>query len=280
MKHETRSGGTGLGMEQLQLRLQTAITDQAASTDVDDFAVPSERLSAAERVRIYRRMYIARLVETLADDYSTVRMHLGAEAFRELVIAYAAAHPSRSYTLARFGDRLPRYLAENASGYPRGALLVDLARFEAALNRAFDAEPARALDVETIRRIPLERWSSTRLVPAPALELLELEHEVGSHLQAAQDEEESLPAPRRERTRLAIYRKDWTARWTELTEPAFTVLSALCEGDDLAEALAAGVKFVPATEREETVFAWFHEWFGEGFFTAVESLEEETQGRM
>ena len=291
MKPDAKTAGSGLGLERLQGWLQTAITDQGGSLEeaavrasaaaggadlaVEDVAAPSERLSAAERVQIYRKMYVARLVEALADDYSTVRLHLGAEAFRKLVLAYAAEHPSRSYTLARFGDLLPHYLARHAGEYSEGDLLVDLARFEAALNRAFDAEPAETLDMETVQRIPLEAWTHTRLVPSPALELLELEHEVGSHLQAAQDEEEP-PQPRRERTRLAIYRKDWTAHWAELSEPAFLVLSALSQGLDLAQALAAGVESLPPAKREETVFAWFREWLAEGFFAGVESLEEES----
>lgn len=284
MRHEPTRAPAGLGLQGLQVWLQTAIRHQDGSVRdaadrasvvagrpdlaAEDVALASPSLSGADRVQIYRRMYLARLVEALEDDYSAVRHHLGPEAFRQLVADYAAGHPSRSYTLARFGDRLPQYLAEHAPPARRD-FLADLARFEAALNRAFDAEPAERLSRNAIRKIPLERWPETRLVPAPAVELLRLEHEVTSHFQAAQ---EDLPLPEVERreTFVAVYRRDWTARWIELSAPAFDVLSALVEGADLVAALARGVEALEEGESETAVFEWFSEWFGEGLFSAVE----------
>ena len=215
-----------LSLRGIQTWLQTAITDhegdlgdatRAASASVgqpalrtEAVATASSRLTAAERVEIYRSMYLARLVEALADDYPTVRHQLGDEAFRKLTARYAARHPSRTHTLARFGDHLADHLAERTD-LPDRALLRELARFEAALNRAFDAEPAAPLSRDAFARLPFDEWATTRLIPAPSLELLSLRYAVGRHVAAAQDGLDP-PRPRRRATFVAIYQRDWTAR--------------------------------------------------------------------
>jgi hypothetical protein len=213
-------------------------------------------------------MYLARLQETLADDYPAVRHHIGAEAFRRLTSGYAERFPSRSYTLARFGDRLPDYLAQHWDD-DDGPLLHDLARLEAAMNRAFDAEPGTRLSPDALGHIPPEAWATTRLAPVPSLELLSLRYEVGRHVAAAHQDLEP-PAPRRRATFVAVYQRDWAARWIRLSRPAFTVLTALAEGSDLADGLARGVVTLSASQREQKVFEWFRVWFREGLFGAVE----------
>jgi hypothetical protein len=270
-EHGARGGWPDLSLRETQAWLQAAITNHAGTLQdaaAEAVATPSSSLGARERIEIYRRMHLARLVEVLEDDYPAVRHQLGERAFREMTADYASLHPPRSYTLARFGDRLPDHLAEHGAGAD-GPLVSELARFEAALNRAFDAEPADRLSPEDVARIPFEQWASTRLLPVPSLELLSLRYEVGRHVAAAV-EGASPPPPRRRRTFVAVYQREWSARWMRVSRPAFAVLTALCGGSSLADALAIGVEALPASRRQRTVFEWFREWFGEGLFRGIE----------
>ncbi|HSB62367.1 MAG TPA: DNA-binding domain-containing protein, partial [Vicinamibacteria bacterium] len=77
---------------------------------IEEVLLPSPSLTAAERIDIYHGMYPLRMVEALESDYPALAHHLGDDAFRQLVVGYVQAHPSRSYTLNRLGDHLPEYV--------------------------------------------------------------------------------------------------------------------------------------------------------------------------
>ena len=97
-------------------------------------------------------MYPLRMYDALAADYPGLEHFLG-ERFRDFVVAYTAAHPSKGYTLNRLGDRVPAFLAQQRRFSPR-SFLVDLARLELALTEAFDEREAPPLDVSAFEAIP------------------------------------------------------------------------------------------------------------------------------
>ena len=84
---------------------------------------PSRTLSSFERLGIYRQMYLARLREAMENDFLGVAHFLSDEAFTELVAGYIRAFPSRSYTLNRLGDSLPR-IYSLGSGHPSAELCL------------------------------------------------------------------------------------------------------------------------------------------------------------
>src|SRR5262245_41797708 len=83
----------------------------AVSAGHDDAAAPEllaairgdERLAASERLAVYARMYCARLVDVLREDYPRVAAVLGNDDFADLTHAYLAAHPSTHPSLRWFG---------------------------------------------------------------------------------------------------------------------------------------------------------------------------------
>jgi hypothetical protein len=98
--------------------------------DAVAMVLPSTNLTSVERVGIYRDMYLGRLSEVLEGDYPGVRHFLGEEKFQALVESYVDAHPSRSYTLNRLGDRFPGFLA--GCGTQRTPLNASYGRGESA----------------------------------------------------------------------------------------------------------------------------------------------------
>ena len=221
---------------------------------VDRVVAPSARLTSAERIGIYREMYLVRLVEALETDYPGVRRFLGAEEFARQGSRYVEAHPSRTYTLNRLGDGFPAFLGGGFAG--------ELARLELALSEVFDAEESPVLSAQAIAAVPADAWDEARLRPIAAFRLLASEYPVSAYLAALSDEGLS-PGGRRKRSYVVCYRRDYGVRRLDLARPAFELLTALAGGTPIG----AAVETLKVPRRK--LFEWFREWTAEGLFQAV-----------
>ena len=80
-------------------------------------------VSSPERIQIYGGMYVARLVDALAEDFPKLAAALGPEAFADLARAYLARHPSSAPSIRHVGAALPDFVAGRAPAW-----LADLQR--------------------------------------------------------------------------------------------------------------------------------------------------------
>ncbi len=166
MPHESPAWRPGL--DSLQRWLQEVVAhpgtvEEAIASPGAEREIPSERLAevvlpshsmtSAERVGVYHGMYLMRMEEALGVDYPVIRYFLGDDGFAELVRDYVQTYPSRSYTLNRLGDHLPRFIADQA-GEPRRGFLHDLARLELAMTEAFDEQQSPVLSAEELAAVP------------------------------------------------------------------------------------------------------------------------------
>lgn len=217
-----------------------------------------ERLTESDRIEIYRGMYEARMLDTLAADYPAVAAFVGEHDFGHLAHDYAAEYPSRSYTLNRLGDHFPRFLLEGTPLEDR-EFLHDLARVELAMTEVFDEAEVPLLEASAIAAITPD--SKLRLVPA--LRLLELDFPANDAFQSWRDED-PLVVPGPARTWLAVYRRDYSVIRMPLEGKAYRFLSELASGATLAEACD---RILP---EQEELFAWFRDWSSAGFFGMLE----------
>ncbi len=157
-------------LNQLQRWMQSVITHPAgieagvrsdASRDVfdlsasrlDEVVLPSQRLSSADRLRVYGNAYFARLLECLRAEFPAMVKALGEEAFDGLAFGYLLEHPSRSDTLTHLAAKLPEYLQQTRPSREASEhgvdsneeqhsdfadLLIDLARLERTYSEVFD----------------------------------------------------------------------------------------------------------------------------------------------
>ena len=289
MPHETPAAAPPL--DRLQRWMQAVIVHPGtigealvaaeAANDVaperlEEVVRPSWSLTAAERVDVYHGMYLLRMTEALESDYPALRHFLGAEAFEDLVREYVQAYPSRSYTLNRLGDHLPRFLAEGPAR-PNGEFLHDLAQAELAITQVFDEEESPPVDGESLRAVPPEGWGTVSLRPTRALRLLNLRYGVFGHLDAAKHDRPA-PRPRRRATFLAFYRRAYSVMRLELGRQEHALLSALTSGVPLGEALARSAREMKESKREQAVFRCFRTWLAEGLFSAIEVGESSSAG--
>ncbi len=223
-------------------------------------------LTAADRLEIYAEMYPLRMVEALRADYPALAALLGGERFEKLVRAYVAAHPSRSYTLARLGDRLPEFVAGWAPSRQR-RLLTDVARLELAATEVFDAEDAAPLTAEAVGSASRGELGSLRLTPVPALAVLRV---CSGAVEALDAFLASAPLPARAgrgHAWVVFRRKGFTVFRRTLPPAAGLLLSLLAEGRPLREAVSRAIR--SATRPRPSpgdVFEWVRDWLRLGDF--------------
>lgn len=172
----------------LQRRFYQLVTSGAGVVEPGLIAGPP-------RLGVYADMYLARLHDTLADDYPKLRASLGATAFHELVASYVRARPPTSFTLRDAGVELPAFLATQSAA-PWAA---DLATLERARVEVFDAADAIPLSRADLANVPAEEFAELRLSWVPTSAIIALAWTVDELWSAIEDElaiVDPLPAPR------------------------------------------------------------------------------------
>ena len=239
-----------------------------APAAIGELVLPSRSLTAVERVAVYQEMYFLRMRDALLGDYPGLHHFLGKEGFDSLIRGYIQKYPSRSYTLNRLGDHLPRYIRA-AKDLPRHAFLHDLARLELAVTEVFDAVSSAPLTAERVEAVPPEAWVKARLVPVEAFRLLALDYPVSAYLSAVRDATPP-PSTRKKPCWVAVYRNEFAVRRLDLSEPAHDLLSRIARGRPLGEALARTLSRYGRRLGEAELFTWFRGWVASGMFRAIE----------
>ena len=233
--------------------------------------LPSKTLRPAERLDIYRGMYVARMEEALAVDYPALKHFLGEDAFLKLAARYVEVHPSRSYTLNRLGDHLPAFIASlGTADLPRKDFCLDLARLELALTEVFDEAETPTMSSDAVQAVPQEAWERARLRPIAAFRLAEFAHPASQYIGAV-EEENPFPRLARKKTYAAAYRRNYQVYRLDLPASAYALLGSLASRETLGDAISRVLKrtWRPAL-KESDLFDWFREWISEGLFQSVE----------
>lgn len=230
----------------LQEQLQAAIAGTGPrALDPDEVLRSTAKLSAAERLDLYRRSHRQRLLEAMRACYPALAHMLGRELFDDLAWEHLQERPSRSYTLQQLGEAFPDYLEANrpdADG-PRETwpdLMIDLARLERTFAEVYDApglEGEPAPSSADLPPTPDAGWLAATVEPSPCLRLVRSSFAAGPYLAAVRrGEEPALPAPAE--SFLAVSRRDYAVRLTPLDAPRYRLLDGLCRGDRIAQAAA------------------------------------------
>jgi hypothetical protein len=120
-------------------------------------------VASPERIEIYTGMYVARLVDALAEDFPKVAAALGRRTFGELARAYLARHPSSAPSIRHVGAALPGFVDGREPAW-----LGDLARLEWTRLEVFDAPDAGPVALADLQRVPADDWPALRFAVVPA----------------------------------------------------------------------------------------------------------------
>src|SRR5688572_4103050 len=122
--------------------------------------VGTRGFTRAQRLNVYREGYYLRLGEALAETFPVLRTVLGDDDFRVLVRRYVDAHPSRHFSVRRYGYRLVRWLGK--CPFSDRPALAELAEWEWAMAHAFDAADPGPIAFDALTSIPPAQWPDVR----------------------------------------------------------------------------------------------------------------------
>jgi hypothetical protein len=275
--------------EDERMREQT-LDGQSTREMAEKIIKPNDRLSAAERLEIYNRVYWFRILSALAEDFPGLRAVIGEEKFDKLLVAYLTECPSESFTLRNLGSRLEKWLGANPR-YVANAqrLALDMVRLEWADISCFDAAEHPRLTEDDLKALGEDPVFSFQ----PHLILLDLAYPVDDLLLKLRNDEKPehandvasnivtmepvrrrrkrLTLPKMHRVYLAVHRQDNEVYFKRLEPEAFALLRALQEGKRLSEAIEASVEWTHQKVEHitERVHDWFANWSALGWFCAL-----------
>ncbi|MGK4579526.1 HvfC/BufC family peptide modification chaperone [Kitasatospora sp. HPMI-4] len=246
------------GLAEAQRRFQHAIlAPHGPGAEAGELLTASARLSAAQRLEVYRRGYRLRLLEAMRGLHPGLRALLGQELFDEFALDYLDACPSRSHTLSELNRRFTAHLAAHRPDRDRPPrlreawidVLIDLAHYERVFAEVYDGPGIEHLQPGQGART----FADGTVRPAPCLRVLTLCAPVHSYV-ASVRRGRPAEAPRPGTVRLAVSRRDFVVTTTELASGAHRFLSALLEGVPVPTAAAAAD--LARTEAERLLKTW------------------------
>ena len=254
-------------LAELQALLHGRITGMVPGREDElrEQVVPHPPLDSLERVEIYARMYLHRLVDAIAEDVPHTSRVLGHDAFVELVRAYLHEHPSRSPDIMQagrhFGAWLRTYQGIRAD-------LPDLALLERARSEVRTAEDAPVAGADELQSLGAEALPGARFLFSPSLRVLRLQHDVRPLWDALDGDSGEVPAPIPGPSTLAVWRQEFKVFHTGLSEPEARALMVAREGGTLEDVCAA---FAGEPDPAHTAFKTVLSWFADGWVAAVTS---------
>lgn len=257
----------------VQRWMRGAIADDAELGLANALLTASPRLSAADRLEVYRAGYHARLVECLLDDYPVLATLLGETRFHALAHDYLARHPSTSPNLNGFGRHMASLCLATPALDELRVVASELAALEWAIVEVLHAASAPPLDLSALASLAPEAWGGARFRASEAVRLLRFTHPVNAYFQSVRDGELP-PAPAPAPSTTVVYRSELSVWRMDLTPAMTRVLEALLAGQPLGEALETIA--VDETDEEalaeagRSVMVWFREWVSGGLFSAIE----------
>jgi len=119
--------------------------------------VSTQDLKSDLRLAIYANAYVARMVETLQNDFPALHYLLGEESFYQLGTAYTRHHPSVHPSLNGFGQHVVSFIQTSAV-YTDRAYLAEVAQLEWSLSTAFRTTNATSITEADVATLPAEKW--------------------------------------------------------------------------------------------------------------------------
>ncbi len=272
---------------------------------------PQGGATGEERLSVYANGYVARIRESLKEVYEAIHFVLGDERFDLLCRDYAFRYPSHDYNLNFVGIHLPEFLSVIASD-PKGRrkarakqsqssgiassafgllamttkfpFLVDLAKLEWLIWKAFHAFDESPVNPETLKNISPDDWETMRLIFQPSVSLLSSAHSVldiwrarppncaaGSPL-AEKKKTVSLSADWSRPQKILVGRKQDQVRCEPLSPQQFRLLEGLISGKTLGDVCE---RLAEDSSEEIPITAWFSNWMSEGLIARCELISSQ-----
>ncbi|MFN0207323.1 MAG: putative DNA-binding domain-containing protein [Planctomycetota bacterium] len=260
--------------ELLETRGLGEMTDSSADSQKQQLQIlgavaPSNTLRPEQRVDIYSKMYVYRLVDVLTSDFRAVAYAAGEHAWYHLTRDYIKSHPSRNQNLNFFNAAFPAYL-KTRRDLKHYQFLAELASLEWASMEVIFSRTANPPDLTKLETLPAKHWEEVTFRAAPTLRLFQFNYPVNQYYQAfREDKHPSIPTKRA--SWLAVQRKEYTVWRITLSRAMYQMLTALVAGKTLRESVKSALKarVISGKELEASISNWFRDWVSDGYFEEI-----------
>jgi hypothetical protein len=256
---------------EMQHAMRQALFEPEGGHALDEYVVGGAE-AAAEALGIYRNTCISVLVNALRLSYPAVCRLVGAAFFEGAARVFIDGALPAAADLNTYGAAWPEFLARFA---PAASVpyLGDVARLEWAVNRALHAPDAQPIELARLAALSGEALTTLRLVPHPALGVLQLDYPADAIWRAVLEQDQAAMAaltPSPGPVWLLVERTAAGAQVVRLPAPAGRFAAALCASEPLAQAAAAAGEF--------PIEQWLAEHLAAGRF--IDALTGRTQGEL
>lgn len=201
-----------------------------------------------ERLKIYRNNIVGSLTNSMLATYPLIKILTGEEFATVLMRSFVLENPPREACLGKFGAGLGVYI-ETYAPAKELAYLSDVARFEWAMNEAYNAPDDLTLTPEDFQAVPAEKLGDLSLRLRSSVRLLSspwpLDAIRAFCLNYREDSDETLNLDGG-RSWLMVYRPHLTVEVISLDPSECVWLAYLSEGQTLCEALEHVLETFPS----------------------------------
>jgi hypothetical protein len=203
--------------------------------------VGNQVCSKEERIQVYQNAYLLRLQEALEIDYPMLAKLMGENKFDHYSQDYVLNNPSNYRSIRWFGRDFSDYLKTVQN--PERLFWSELAKFEEALNTAFDAKDTESITESTLQNIPPDKWAGMTFEFHASVMMIDFTWNAPTAWKAAQQNRKAKPKKYKKSQTYLIWRHD--------LEPCFHKLNV---GE--AWALATAQQKIPFAELCEGLSTW------------------------
>lgn len=231
--------------------------------------VGSRELSGQRRLKIYRDAYSLRLREILSKSFAALQAILGDDRFDSLVAAYTAQHRSRNFSIARYGDRLARFLGVDPR-FKSEPVLAEVAAWEMAMAYAFDAADAVPIDAAALARVPAQLWARVSFEIHPSVKAVTTRWNSVAQWRAA-SRSEPLPAPARSPsvTTWVVWRRGLDVLFEQVGRAERDALRRARRALPFADICACAPVTLPTDERAVWAVQLIQRWVARGWIVGL-----------
>ncbi len=234
---------------------------------LEDIVKNSKRLSARQHLAIYQRSYTARLRDCMSKQFGALEYALGEDLFCAFADEYLLCHPSTHYNLITLGEQFPAWLEANRPDKNEAVkedwpdFMIELARFEYAINIIFEEEAEENIELATASA------PDEALQLIPVFHVFEFKYPIRWYYHAfANKLEPELPLP--DQTYCAVLRHQFTLSMHDLNQGQYLLLQYLLQGYTIPQARVKLLHQYAANAEQFDAYwpLWKKNWLDAGFF--------------
>lgn len=226
------------------------------------------KVSVDQRLAVYGNAYGYRLIDALSENYPAVHTLLGDDDFYKMTYDYMDAYPSSHFSLRYFGHKLEAFLKEYHNDVP---VLSEMARFEWALRKGFDAEDTATITLDALQQVPVEQWGDLQFTFHPSVSRLDLDWNTPQLWSAIDEETEPMPPEKLEHTYAwLLWRKELLTYYRSLDVDEAWALDAAMQGDSFASLCEGVCEWIDEAHAPGRVAGFLSQWITDELLISVQ----------